>query len=879
MALVIDDLQWADAGTISLLFHLARSLTNSGILLIGAYRPEEIAVDDNRQPHGKVLAEIRRSFGDAWLELDATSPDEGRAFVDAYLDAAPNTLGPAFRAALYAHTGGHALFTAEIIHSLRARGLLVQDTDGGWSQAKEIDWAQLPARVEGVIEERLGRLPADLRALLQAASVEGEEFTAQVIARAVGGDERTVMRQLGRELERSHRLVARQGVVQIEGRSLDRFRFRHALFQQRCYESFDAGERRLLHGDIATALEEVYGKAKDDLAPQLGWHWEQAGEAAKAVPYLLQAGDRARLTYANADAIGFYQRCLALLRRQGDDEETARLLMRLGLVYHAISDTEHARQAYDESFLLWQRATATLGATGLWQPSTHAFRLLYDMNLLLDPAYSGSIRTFTHHFFSGLLQESPDMEVLPDLALRWEVAEGGKTYIFHLREDARWSDGVAVTAHDFEYAWKRLLAPKTEASLPTLLFDIKGARAYNQGELSDPAQVGVHASDEHTLIVELEQPVSYFLYVLTAPAAMPVPRHVVERHGRSWTDPGRIITNGPFLVESWQPGTQITLARNPAHYGPRIGNVHRVVAYLGGLPPMTAWHARYELYRTGQVDHLNITEFPTEAIQLARAAHPGEYRRVPVWTTSSWGFNMRLPPLDDVRVRQALAMAFDRHAFMRAIYGAHELPADGGIIPPNMPGHAPEIGLPYDPARARQLLAEAGYPQGRGFPVVSVLASDTVRAQTDAQWLEAQWRDNLGITCSHRFVDPALFRVMQAQHRAPDAHAFTLRWYAAHPDPDSILRSCYWDFIQPNTGCCNAAYEQLVEEARYLTDLPTRMRLYRAADAMLIREAVIIPLRYMALHLLIKPWVRHYHMSPLGAAFFERVTIEPHELP
>ncbi len=199
MALVIDDLQWADAGTISLLFHLSRNLTNSAILLVGAYRPEEIAVDDSRQPHGKVLAEIRRSFGDAWLGLDATSPDEGRAFVDAYLDAGPNTLGPAFRASLYAHTGGHALFTAEIIHSLRSRSLLVQDTDRGWVQAKEIDWAQLPARVEGVIEERLGRLPADLCALLQAASVEGEEFTAQVIARAVGGDERTVMRQLGRE--------------------------------------------------------------------------------------------------------------------------------------------------------------------------------------------------------------------------------------------------------------------------------------------------------------------------------------------------------------------------------------------------------------------------------------------------------------------------------------------------------------------------------------------------------------------------------------------------------------------------------------------------------------------------------------------------------
>jgi DNA-binding SARP family transcriptional activator len=551
LLLILDDLQWADAGSAAMLFHLGRSLGNARILIVGAYRPEEIAVDDAHHPLGKVLAELKRSFGDTRVELDAATPDEGRSFVDAYLDATPNALGPAFRMALHAHTGGHALFTAELVHGLRARGLLVRDPQQGWIQVGEIDWAELPARVEGMIEERLARLPADLRELLQAASVEGEEFTAQVIARAVGQEERAVLRQLGRELERNHRLVTRQGVVSIEGRSLDRFRFRHALFQQHCYEGIDAGERRLLHSDIATALEEIHRQSKDDLAPRLGWHWEQAGEGAKAVSYLLQAGDRARLTYANDDAIAFYQRCLALVRAQGDDEATARVLMRLGLVYHTIFEHEQARRAYDESFLLWQRATATLRETGSWQPSPHALKTLYDLNLPLDPAHSASLRTFTHHLFSGLLQESPDMEALPDVALRWDVEDGGKTYIFHLRADVRWSDGAAVTAHDFEYAWKRLLDPKTEAWLPTYLFDIVGARVYNQGELSDPEQVGVHATDDHTLIVELERPISYFLHVLTMPGAMPVPRHVVERHGRTWIDPDEIVTNGPFFVESW----------------------------------------------------------------------------------------------------------------------------------------------------------------------------------------------------------------------------------------------------------------------------------------------------------------------------------------
>jgi oligopeptide transport system substrate-binding protein len=247
-----------------------------------------------------------------------------------------------------------------------------------------------------------------------------------------------------------------------------------------------------------------------------------------------------------------------------------------------------------------------------------------------------------------------------------------------------------------------------------------------------------------------------------------------------------------------------------------------------------------------------------------------------MWMTTSWGFNQRLPPLDDVRVRQALTLAFDRHAFTHAVYGAHELPASGGIVPPGMPGHAAEIGLPYDPERARQLLAEAGYPQGQGFPEVSILTNDTDLARSQTQWLEAQWQGNLGIGCSHHFVAPSMLRTMQAQLEIPAVHVFSAGLAAAYPDPDSILRAWYWGRIQPWTGYRNATYEALVEEARGLTDQATRIRLYREADAILTREAVAIPLRRVALHLLIKPWVRHYHMSPVGASFYERVTIEPH---
>jgi oligopeptide transport system substrate-binding protein len=256
--------------------------------------------------------------------------------------------------------------------------------------------------------------------------------------------------------------------------------------------------------------------------------------------------------------------------------------------------------------------------------------------------------------------------------------------------------------------------------------------------------------------------------------------------------------------------------------------------------------------------------------------HPGEYRRHSMWVTSGWGFNMRLPPLDDVRVRQALALAFDRPAFTRAVYGAYELPADGGVLPPGMPGHAAGIGLPYDLPRARELLAEAGYPQGHGFPELSLLANDTGRSRSEARWLAEQWQAHLGITCRQHFLEPTQFRTLQMEHRLPTAHVFTLRWCAAYPDPDSVLRSWYEDFVQPQTGCCHEAYEALVEEARYQPDQVTRVSLYRQADALLVRDAIALPLRYYTVHLLVKPWARRYHMSALAAPFFERVTMEPH---
>ncbi|NIN65907.1 MAG: hypothetical protein GTO63_14685, partial [Anaerolineae bacterium] len=247
---------------------------------------------------------------------------------------------------------------------------------------------------------------------------------------------------------------------------------------------------------------------------------------------LSQAGDRARGLYAHQEAIDYYQRLLAFLKEQGEHEQAARALMKLGLTYHSAFDFGRAHQAYEEGLILWQRAGEAQPAVSL--PSApHALRVFWDEPWTLDSTgvqdiYSGGVIA---ELFSRLVQLSLEMDVVPDVAQTWEVSEGGRKYVFHLRADARWSDGTPVTAEDFAYAWRRVLNPVTGSPAASLLYDIKAARAFHKGKVSNPGDVGVQSIGSHTLVVELEEPTSYLLQMLTHPATGPVPRHVVETYG------------------------------------------------------------------------------------------------------------------------------------------------------------------------------------------------------------------------------------------------------------------------------------------------------------------------------------------------------------
>lgn len=314
LLLILDDLQWADASSLGLLFHLMRSIEQSRILVLGAYRPEEMAqgTNDTAHPLTLLVSEAKRSFGDVVVDLDNAGERTGPSFVDALLDSEPNCIGGGFRQALYAHTKGHPLFTVELLRDLEARGTLQRDAEGRWAEPAALDWGALPARVEGVIEARIGRLPPALRELLQAASVEGEEFTAEVIAQVEMQSAREVIRLLSAELDRRHRLVSAQGVASGGGQTLTRYRFRHSLFQNYVYTSLDVAERGYLHAATADALEALYAGERELVAVQLARHYEATGRQEEAVDALLLAGERAAALSAETEAIVHFKRALQL---------------------------------------------------------------------------------------------------------------------------------------------------------------------------------------------------------------------------------------------------------------------------------------------------------------------------------------------------------------------------------------------------------------------------------------------------------------------------------------------------------------------------------------------------------------------------------------
>ncbi|MGH7844319.1 MAG: peptide ABC transporter substrate-binding protein [Candidatus Binatia bacterium] len=431
----------------------------------------------------------------------------------------------------------------------------------------------------------------------------------------------------------------------------------------------------------------------------------------------------------------------------------------------------------------------------------------------------------------GLTEFDRNLKPAPVVAKSWEIHDGGKRIVFHLRDDVLWSDGAKVRAVDFEYSWKRLLNPKTASEYAYILFDIVNAEAYNRGKIIDDSLVGVKAQDDFTLEVRLRNPVSYFLPLTTFEVTYPQRKDIIEKFGSQWTEPGNIVTNGPFILSSWRHDNKIELAPNARFFLDKPA-IEKVEIFM--IKEKTT---ALSMYEQGQLDFIDNHSIP--AFEKPRLAKMPGYKAVPQLRGYYYGFVTDRKPFDDVRVRKAFSMAVDRGVFPKILHGG-EQPASCWI-PPGMLAHNPKIGLTFNPPEARRLLREAGYPDGKGFPQITLAYNgDQEDHKIVAEAVQGMWKKNLGILVR---LDSQEWKVYLKKLITDPPHVFRLGWGADYPDPDNFMKVFTALSGNNNTRWKNARYDRILDSAATEPNPGRRAKLYDEAQRILCEtDLPIIPL-------------------------------------
>ncbi|MEJ2013899.1 MAG: AAA family ATPase, partial [Anaerolineales bacterium] len=358
LLIFLDDLQWTDAASAGLLFHLSRRINDRPILILGAFRPNDVSQGRSgaRHPLEPVIHEVERYSGQRLIDLAPSSMEAARAFIDDILDSEPNVLDQQFRQDLCDRTEGHPIFVIELLRVLRERGDLIKDDQGRWVAKAEIDWSTFPERVEGILAERVARLKSEELTLLQAASVEGNIFIAEVVARLINQEARQVVATLSTSIDHEHALISGAGVRRIGAQRLSEYTFRHNMVQEYLYQSLDAAQRAYLHEDVAAALLSLYGDVDDQIVGKLAWHYRQAGISDRAFHFAVQAGDRAAAAYANLDAVTQYtQAAEMLVDFDADPQEVVHLYRARGRALELSGDPGSALANYESMKALGQK--------------------------------------------------------------------------------------------------------------------------------------------------------------------------------------------------------------------------------------------------------------------------------------------------------------------------------------------------------------------------------------------------------------------------------------------------------------------------------------------------------------------------------------------
>jgi oligopeptide transport system substrate-binding protein len=483
----------------------------------------------------------------------------------------------------------------------------------------------------------------------------------------------------------------------------------------------------------------------------------------------------------------------------------------------------------------------------------------------LDPAVSGEMTSHVYlmQLFSGLVRFDDNLEPAPDIAERWEVSNGGRTYTFYLRQDVKFHDGRKLTAEDFKYSWERACAPQTGSlTAATYLGDIVGVSGVLAGQTGEIS--GVRVVDDYTLEVTVDAPKSYFLSKLTYPTAFVVDKADVETGGGWWRTPNG---TGPFKLKQWQQGDSLILERNELYYG-EVAKVNQVVFKLWSGVPMN-------MFETGEIDVAGVGASYIEKVTDETGPFYQDLSIVPELSFYYIGFNTAQPPFDDANIRRAFSMAIDKDKLISLVFKGTMEPADG-ILPPGMPGYNEALaGLGYDVAGAKALIAESSYGDVANLPPITVTTlgwGGGISSELEA--VIYQWRENLGVEVTVRQLEPERFLYHLSQEKD---EMFYTGWIADYPHPQDFLDILFHSGAENNYGQYrNPEVDAMLEAAGVEPDSRLSLSLYQQAEQMLVDDAACIPLGFGRNYVLVKPYVKGYELNPLGFARLNEVSIEPH---
>ena len=840
---VLEDVHWADPTSLQLAEQLLSVTEDAAVLLVITQRPDP----DHPSWALRELASRSLPHRTRELELQALSGDAERELLHALVGE--RTLPPELEDRLLDQAEGNPFFLEELVRSLTDAGALRRE-DGEWrfDHDTAID---VPPTVEKVILARIDRLDPGQRAALTAASVLGRSFGLSLLAGVAGED----LREPLRELQRLDLIRQSRRWPQPE------FRFKHVLIQEAVYRTIVGDERRRLHREAAQWLEERTDAADDTLA-LLAHHWLAAKDEAKAADYLTRAGDKARQEYALDEAIGHYNELLPLLERRGETQAMALVLFKLALALHMSMRFAEANATYQRAFDLWSAPTPPAAAERTLRMAT-----TFVPN---DPDPRSAIAwpniQLCMQLFDRLVEAWPERTIVPSLAERWEIADDGLTYVFHLREGLRWSDGEPLTAGDVEYGIKRVLDPAEPGSSAAIYFVLENGQDYCLGRNADPDAVGVRALDDRTVEFRLAAPAPYFLSAMNRPDGGPQPRHAIERDRDAWTETDTQVVSGPFrIVERGERGLALERRHEYDNVG-RPGNIARVEYRHSTIANALA------LYQRGELDLVAVRYTPRLADRVVGAPTADTIVGPAAWT-AYLAFDHTDPIASKTPFRKALAHAIDRDA-LAALFPDNLVMATGGLVPPALQGHTPDIVPRFDPDLARSLLAESG-------------VHDTVRLAGLEDWADVLaavamcWTEVLGLTIETPTWTPDHAWRTRRPWEEFIAPIVVTGWLPGYSDPEYYLRLLLHSESKTNEGgYAYAPFDQLIEQARQERSDRSRLELFHAADRMAVAEqAALIPIAYGRSMAVVRPNLHGWwEFGKSSAAFADLVITKQTEV-